>query len=113
MAGFYKIPRVLHERMIRPLAEWLPVSNANFSFDFKVKRFLRGMGHRPEIRDQIWMGAFTPAEQRALLQGNTPVIDAYGDILEAERHCRSGNSMERLIYLYCKFYLQDCILTKV
>jgi asparagine synthase (glutamine-hydrolysing) len=59
------------------------------------------------------MGAFTPAEQRALLQGNTPEIDAYGDILEAEKNCGSGNIMERLIYLYCKFYLQDCILTKV
>jgi asparagine synthase (glutamine-hydrolysing) len=113
MAGFYKVPRVLHERLIRPLAERLPVSNDNISFDFKVKRFLRGIGSRPEIRDQIWMGAFTPAEQRALLQGSAPEIDGYEDILEAEKNCGSRNSMERLIYLYCKFYLQDCILTKV
>jgi asparagine synthase (glutamine-hydrolysing) len=113
MAGFYKIPRMLHERMIRPLAECLPVSSDNFSFDFKVKRFLRGLGHRPEIRDQIWMGAFTPGEQRALLLGPAPEIDNYEDVVEAEKNCDSGNSMERLIYLYCKFYLQDCILTKV
>jgi asparagine synthase (glutamine-hydrolysing) len=99
--------------MIRPLAELLPVSGGNFSFDFKVKRFLRGIGPRPEIRDQIWLGSFTPAEQRALLQGDAPKIDAYDDILEAEKNCGSGNSMERLIYLYCKFYLQDGILTKV
>jgi asparagine synthase (glutamine-hydrolysing) len=113
MAGFYKVPRALHERVIRPLAERLPVSNDNISFDFKVKRFLRGMGPRPELRDQIWMGAFTPAEQRALLQGSAPEIDAYDDVLEAEKNCGSRNGMERLIYLYCKFYLQDCILTKV
>jgi asparagine synthase (glutamine-hydrolysing) len=113
MAGFYKMPRLLHERMIQPLAECLPVSSDNFSLDFKVKRFLRGMGRRPEIRDQFWMGSFTPAEQRSLLHGPAPEIDAYDDVLEAEKNCGSGNSMERLIYLYCKFYLQDCILTKV
>jgi asparagine synthase (glutamine-hydrolysing) len=113
VAAFYKIPRVLHERVIRPLAECLPVSSDNFSFDFKVKRFLRGMGLRPEIRDQFWMGAFTPAEQQALLQGPATEIDEYEDVVEAEKNCASINSMERLIYLYCKFYLQDCILTKV
>jgi asparagine synthase (glutamine-hydrolysing) len=113
MAGFYKVPRVLHERMIQPLAERLPVSGDNFSFDFKVKRFLRGLGRRPEIRDQFWLGSFTPAEQRALLHGPAPEIDAYEDVEEAERNCGTQNSMERLIYLYCKFYLQDCILTKV
>ena len=113
MAAFYKVPRCLHERMIRPLADWLPVSNDNFSFDFKVKRFLRGIGPRPEIRDQIWMGSFTPAEQRTLLQGDAPKIDAYEDILEAEKNCGTARGMERFVYLYCKFYLQDCILTKV
>jgi asparagine synthase (glutamine-hydrolysing) len=113
LAGFYKAPRALHERVIRPLAEMLPVSADNFSFDFKVKRFLRGLGPRPAIRDQIWLGSFTPAEQRALLQGNAPQVDDYGDIAEAESHCASQNGMERLIYLYCKFYLQDGILTKV
>jgi asparagine synthase (glutamine-hydrolysing) len=69
LAGFYRVPRAIHERLLRPLAELLPVSGENFSFDFKVKRFLRGIGPRAEIRDQIWMGSFTPAEQRALLLG--------------------------------------------
>jgi asparagine synthase (glutamine-hydrolysing) len=113
MADFYKVPRALHEWIIRPLAECLPVSTENISFDFKVKRFLRGMGCPPGIRDQMWMGAFTPAEQRALLLGDPAEIDGYDDVLEAEKNCHSSNSMERLIYLYCKLYLQECILTKV
>jgi asparagine synthase (glutamine-hydrolysing) len=89
------------------------VSNDNISFDFKVKRFLRGIGPSPGIRDQFWMGAFTPAEQRALLQGNDPEIDGYEDILKSENDCNSDIGMERIEYLYCKFYLQECILTKV
>lgn len=113
VAQFYKIPRFIHDRIIRPITELLPVSHENFSFDFKIKRFLRGIGAPPGIRDQIWLGSFTPAEQRSLLNGNSSEIDSYGDILAAEKNCDSRDGMERLIYLYCKFYLQDCILAKV
>jgi asparagine synthase (glutamine-hydrolysing) len=113
LADYYRVPRTLHERLIRPLAERLPVSHANFSFEFKLKRFLRGIGSRPEIRDQIWLGSFTPAEQRALLNGVSPEIDDYEDVVQAEKNCGSTGPLERLIYLYCKFYLQEDILTKV
>jgi asparagine synthase (glutamine-hydrolysing) len=112
LARFYRVPRLLHERMVRPLAELLPVSHENFSLDFKVKRFLRGAGWRPELRDQVWIGSFTPEEQRGLL-ANPGEADDYQDILNAEKHCSTHNTMERLIYLYCKFYLQDGILVKV
>lgn len=112
-AGYYKVPRFLHEGVVRPLTELLPVSSENISFDFKVKRFLRGMGHPPEIRDQLWMGAFSPDEQRALLADNAAIDNKYEDVLEAEKHCNARSGMERMIYLYCKFYLQDCILAKV
>jgi asparagine synthase (glutamine-hydrolysing) len=89
------------------------VSRENFSFEFKLKRFLRGVRCRPEIRDQIWLGSFTPAEQRSLLNGASPEIDDYEDVVRAERNCGAENLLERLMYLYSKFYLQDDILTKV
>jgi len=113
LAQFYKMPAFLHERVVRPLAELLPVSRDNFSFDFKVKRFLRGALERPEIRDHVWIGSFTPEEQRELLNGGTGEIAGYGDIIEAADRCGSTNVLERLSYLYFKFYLQDCVLAKV
>ncbi len=111
-ARFYPVPRGLHERVVQPLAELLPVSHENFSLDFKVKRFLRGAAWRPELRDQVWIGSFTPNEQRELLV-NDEEVDEYEDILNAEKNCSTTNTMERLTYLYCKFYLQDGILVKV
>jgi asparagine synthase (glutamine-hydrolysing) len=99
--------------VLRPLAERLPVSTENFSFDFKVKQFLRGARLRPEIRDHVWVGSFPPGEQRQLLQADAGEFDDYADVLQAEQDCSSRNMIERLIYLYCKFYLQDCILVKV
>jgi asparagine synthase (glutamine-hydrolysing) len=113
LAQFYRVPRALHEQFIRPLAARLPVSHENFSLGFKLNRFLRGAGFRPEIRDQVWVGSFTPEEQGALLNGTSTEVDHYEDIVEAEAHCNAPSSEERLIYLYCKFYLQDDILAKV
>ena len=112
-ARFYKVPKFLHERVIQPLADRLPVSHDNFSLDFKVKRFLRGAGYPSGIRNQVWLGSFTPGEQRALLEGDDSQVDRYEDILEAEARCPSSDPGERLIYQYCKFYLPEDILVKV
>jgi len=111
-ARFYRMPQALH-RAFRRLTELLPVSHENFSLDFKLKRFLRGAGWRPELRDQVWIGSFTPEEQRGLL-ASASEVDDYDDILTAKQHCpATASTMERLTYLYCKFYLQDDILVKV
>ena len=113
LAQWYRMPQALHEKVIQPLAELLPVSRENFSLDFKVKRFLRGANLKPGVRDQVWLGSFTPAEQRLLLDGAAAEIDNYEDVAETERNSPGSNLIDRLTYLYCKFYLQDGILTKV
>jgi asparagine synthase (glutamine-hydrolysing) len=112
LARRYHVPRFVHERMVVPLAERLPISNADFSFDFKVKRFLRGVLEPPESRHQIWLGAFTPAEQAALTTW-TPKCDPYGDSRERFRSRDGSDWIARLIDLYCGTYLQDDILVKV
>jgi asparagine synthase (glutamine-hydrolysing) len=111
-ARFYRVPRLLHDRLILPLAARLPVSTANFSLDFKVKQFLRGAPYDQALRNQIWLGAFDPAEQRALLNGGAAPADPYEDLRQALRDAPSGDPVERLIYLYCRFYLADDILVK-
>jgi len=113
LAQLYRlVPPVLRDHLIRPLAQRLPVSTDNFSFDFKVKQFLRGAALPSGIRNQTWLGSFTPAEQQELIPGIADQGD-YEDILAAEKSCDSTDSVNRLIYLYCKFYLQDDILAKV
>jgi asparagine synthase (glutamine-hydrolysing) len=110
LARFYRVPRLLHSNVIVPLADRLPVSTANFSFDFKLKRFLRAAGSREDVRHPLWLGSFTPDEQAALL-AETP-----GDpFVEQRRVLAQGGSdrLGRLIYLYAKTYLQDDILVKV
>jgi asparagine synthase (glutamine-hydrolysing) len=110
LARFYRVPRLLHSNVIVPLADRLPVSTANFSFDFKLKRFLRAASSREDVRHPVWLGSFTPDEQTALLTASP------GDPLAEQRRvlaAAGGDRLEKLIYLYAKTYLQDDILVKV
>jgi asparagine synthase (glutamine-hydrolysing) len=67
LARLYAVPRVLHDNVVVPLADRLPTRTGNFSFEFKVNRFLRGARSPEEIRQPTWLGSFTTEEQRALL----------------------------------------------
>jgi asparagine synthase (glutamine-hydrolysing) len=110
-ARLYRVPHALHHRVVVPLVDKVPVSTANFSFDFKLKRFVRGAGESPDARHATWLGSFTPGDQQRLLQGQpTDIFAAQRAVINA---APSTNWVERLIYLYSTTYLQDDILVKV
>jgi asparagine synthase (glutamine-hydrolysing) len=110
-AQLYRVPHGLHRRVVIPLADRVPVSTANFSFDFKLKRFLRGAGETVDARHATWLGSFTPADQERLLRGRpADVFATQRAVLES---APSANWVERLVYLYATTYLQDDILVKV
>jgi asparagine synthase (glutamine-hydrolysing) len=97
--------------LIIPLANRVPVSTDNFSFDFKLKRFLRGARSPAELRHPLWLGSFAPDEQARLLRGTA--ADCFEEQRAAYTQAPTRNKLERLIYLYAKTYLQDDILVKV
>jgi asparagine synthase (glutamine-hydrolysing) len=111
VAQLYPVPRGLHEKAVIPLADRLPVSTANFSFDFKLKRFLRGAAAPAGTRHPLWLGSFAPGEQAALL--THPSSDPFEEERRAFAEAPTRNRLERLIYVYAKTYLQDDILVKV
>jgi asparagine synthase (glutamine-hydrolysing) len=111
VSNVYRMPRSLHERVLLPLADRLPVSTSNFSVDFKLKRFLRGAVFPGVMRHPVWLGSFTPAEQAALLgRKTTGSLDQWQSAFDA---APTETRLERLIYAYAKTYLQDDILVKV
>jgi asparagine synthase (glutamine-hydrolysing) len=111
LARLYRVPRSLHERLLMPLADRLPVSTANFSFDFKIKRFLRGAPLRTPERHVAWLGSFGTDEQSSLLQ--RPLEGVVGEWRMAYDSAPTRDEVERLMYAYAKTYLQDDILVKV
>lgn len=115
LAKYYeKVPNGIHSAFFKA-AQLLPVSTDNISFDFKVKKFLGGMGHPREIRNQVWLGTFSPQIQRTLLQ---PTLDLsyeriYSQALAAQSNSPARSYIDQIIYSYFKTYLFNDILVKV
>lgn len=111
------VPGFVDHNFIRPAARRLPVRTSNFSFDFVVRQFLRGVKVPEPERLWRWLGAFNPEELLALV---TPeVINAvdsenlYAEAYALHSRVSSEDVITRDIYGYIKTYLQDDILTKV
>jgi asparagine synthase (glutamine-hydrolysing) len=101
----------------RALAERLPVSHANFSLDFKIRKFTAGLGYPLDLRHALWLGSFTPADLPALLTREAWHEAAAGDVFsEVRHHARAAATRDWLgqaLYLDAKLYLQDEVLVKV
>jgi asparagine synthase (glutamine-hydrolysing) len=99
------------------LGNLLPVSDDNISFDFKVKKFLSGIGYPESIRNFIWLGSFPfPELKRVLSSELSSQVDPV-QITEEVDCYQKGFPLEDkttlLQYLDLKLYLQDDILVKV
>ncbi|HZS25154.1 MAG TPA: asparagine synthase (glutamine-hydrolyzing) [Gaiellaceae bacterium] len=110
VAGLLPRPAALGRRL-GPMVRKLPVSTANISLDFKVKRFVRGLAHPPAERHAAWLGAFTPAEQQPVLI--SPPRDPYAPPRRSAATASGRDRTSALTYEYVDGYLQDDILTKV
>lgn len=109
VAELYRVPRVLN-RALSHAADWLPVSNTNFSIDFKVKRFLRGARAPMAVRDQLWLGSFSPDESRRLVRRSG--VDPFSELCNSDGR-RSLDLVQRLTAQYLRYYLEGDILVKL
>ena len=107
-------------RMAGRWARWLPVSNDNFSFDFKVKRFSQGLGFRDDFRHQAWMGSFLPQELNALIhpsiRSKALAVDPYDTIArltEAGPARGIRDHFDAAVFQYVRLYLIANVLVKV
>lgn len=110
------VPEPLHA-LVSAAARRLPVSLADMSLDFRVKQFLRGARLPRDVRHFAWVGSFLPAEVGALLQpGVREAALAESPYARVERELAAGPEragLDRLLFLYARFYLAEDVLVKV
>jgi asparagine synthase (glutamine-hydrolysing) len=106
------VPKPAH-MAIRLLAARMPVSHANLSLDFKIKRTLRGLSHTPALWNPVWLGALEPREIGEFLAAPVDSEDLYSEAIELWDACAQPNIVDRTLQYYTKIYLQDGILAKV
>ena len=106
------VPHPVHEA-IRLIAARLPVSHANISLDFKIKRTLRGLSYPPPLWNAVWMGALEPREMVELFREPADIEEIYSEAIVAWDHCKQPNIVDRALQFWTNLYLQDGILAKV
>ncbi len=113
LAGLYSriVPRPLHQAL-RLLAARLPVSHANISLDFKIKRTLRGLSHPPRLWNPVWLGALEPDDLKRLTGSPASIEDIFSESIEAWDACRNDDPVDRTLQFFTEIYLQDGILAK-
>src|SRR5205807_1347788 len=127
-AGYptYQAHRVAHawartpraaRAVARATVNRMPVSHDNLSLDFRLKRFVAAADLDPVTRHAVWMGSFTPDEQRGLLTpGALARLPDGPSYAEWERMAAAAPShpwLHRILYLDLKGYLGEGVLQKV
>ena len=106
------IPGFIHPA-IKAFFSVLPVSHNNMSFDFKVKRALKGLAYPEKLWNPIWIGTLDPSELSSLFEEKTDIEDVYSEAIAYWDHCEQENLVDKTIQFYIKLYLQDDILVKI
>jgi asparagine synthase (glutamine-hydrolysing) len=100
-------------RGFRRLADLLPISRKNMSFDFKLKRFLSGVSYPAPYWNPVWLAPVEPKEMADLLADSADVEEVYSEVLACWKSAPRANLIDRTLSFYTRFYLQDDILLKV
>ena len=110
------VPAPVH-RAIEAAVARLPVSLRDMSPDFKARQFLRGARLPADVRHFGWVGSFLPHEIAALLRPELRELaladDPYAPVARELAAGPRREGLDRLLFLYARFYLADDVLVKV
>lgn len=98
---------------LRSLVDLLPISHANMSLDFKLRRSLMGLSHAASTWLPVWMAPLDPRDTAELFESPLRVEDVYDEAIAAWESDPAKNPVDRALEFFTRFYLQDDILMKV
>jgi len=106
------VPKAIHPAIIA-LADRLPVSHRYLSFDFALKRFVRGAARTPALWIPSWMSGMDPRELQGCFGENTSLEDVFSEAIEAWDAIKSDDLVEKATGFFIRLYLQESVLAKV
>lgn len=108
------LPAIIRQALART-AGVLPTRYTDFSLDFKLKSFLRGLPFRGALRNQVWLGSFHDRELRDLLAPAWQISaeELYEPVTTLAERLRALPPLEQLSRTYLLHYLSGDILMKI
>lgn len=106
------VARPLH-RGFRRLADLLPISQRNMSWDLKLRRTLMGLSYPPSLWNPVWTAPVEPDAMKDLFYQPLSIDDIYGDAMALWEEDPRKSFIDKTLEYYTNFYLQDDILMKV
>lgn len=106
------VPAPMH-RLLRAMADTMPVSSRNMSLEFKLKRSLRGLSWPMPLWTPVWLGPLDLDGLADVMAGHKPDIEeTYAEALALWRGRPDLSPLERVMEFFTVFYLRDQILAK-
>ncbi|MGZ4810188.1 MAG: asparagine synthase (glutamine-hydrolyzing), partial [Thermoanaerobaculia bacterium] len=108
------MPKAMRSAIANGAHKVLPVSDANLSLDYRIKKFLEGLDRDPLVQNERWLASLQPEEVAEVSR----IFDAEAQRqLVASFHTAVENvscdrPLERILRLDRRFYLQDGVLVK-
>jgi asparagine synthase (glutamine-hydrolysing) len=107
------VPSGVH-RLLRDLAELLPLSDRNMSFDFKIRRALAGLSYPASMWNPAWLAPVEPDAMVSLCDQPLAPEELYSEAIHQWEQGGPNHSLvDRTLEFYTTFYLPDNILAKV
>jgi asparagine synthase (glutamine-hydrolysing) len=103
-------------RGLRLIAKSLPISDANLSFDFRLRKLAGGLGHEAAWRHALWMCCCDPEQIRELVPDLPPgelrdlLFEPVGDRLRGRAF---PTAVDLAMHLDLTMYLAEGVLMKV
>ncbi|MBN1592841.1 MAG: asparagine synthase (glutamine-hydrolyzing) [Candidatus Coatesbacteria bacterium] len=112
----HRMPSFLRKRILKPLIDLLPVSDKKVSFDFRAKRFIRGLSMPVPESHLLWRIVLTEAEKLRLYSSEflqRVKIETSGRIFrDIFDMCDASDALNRLLYIDSKVFLPDDLFVK-
>jgi asparagine synthase (glutamine-hydrolysing) len=111
------LPAWLRRSFLKPLLNLLPVSDAKVSWDFKLRRFVKGAELNPEDAHATWRMIFDADARAKLLAPISDIPGVKADAIDLYRRAFSQTNakdpLNRMLYVDTRLYLPNDMLVKV
>ncbi len=106
------LPRALHPA-VAAMVDRLPVGHGYMSFDFALKRFVRGAARQPPLWIPTWMQGVDAAGLAEITGAPVDPEEVFSEAIEAWDGITSPDLVDKATGFFIRLYLQDSVLAKV